>query len=137
MPSVTTNAVIAPHPSSVVNLDEPPPLEDAVAPAAAAEPVPSVKEEPTTTRPAYDPEIYCGVPPLPAGWCQPDLSLPAPPPKKQRVTLPPERQPPPLPPPLISVGELAIALGVALISGLVLGGSVSYLLSKPKVVCEP
>ena len=134
MPSVTTNAVIAPHPAPVIDLDEPPPLEDAAAPAIAAEAEPSVKREPST-RPTYDPDIYCGVPPLPAGWCQPDFTTSAPPLKKQRITpptLPPERDPPPL----ISIAELAAALGVALVTGLVLGGSVSYLLSKPKLVCE-
>ena len=133
MPTVTTSAVIVPHPAPVVDLltDEPPPLEDVPAPAAEP-PAPSVKREPAS-RPAYDPEVYCGVPPLPAGWCQPDLGAPAPqlppPPKRVRVEAPE-------PPPLISVAELAAALGVALVAGLVMGGSISYLLSKPKIVCE-
>eukprot|EP00966_Prymnesium_polylepis_P292711 6759923-Prymnesium_polylepis.2 len=132
MPTVTSNAVIVPHPAPVVDLltDEPPPPEDVAVLAPAAEPpAPSVKREPTS-RPAYDPEIYCGVPPLPAGWCQPDFGAPAPPlpppPKRVRVEAPEVS-------PLISVAELAAALGVALVAGLVMGGGISYLLSKPKI----
>lgn len=130
MPAVTANAVISPHPAPVVDLetDEPPPLEVFSAPVVTEPPTPSVKREPSS-RPTYDPEIYCGVPPLPAGWCQPDFTAPSPPLKKQRI------EPVP-PPPLISVAELACSLGIALVAGMVFGGSISYLLSKPKIVCQ-
>ena len=127
---VTSSAVIIPHPAQEIDL-----TEDAADPAPAAvpapaaappppAPVPVIKREATVAA-AMDPDIYCGVPPIPAGWCQPDFAAPVP-------SLPPV--PPPTPEPLISIAELASALGVALLSGIVLGGTVSYLLSKPKAV---
>jgi hypothetical protein len=134
MPTVTTNAVIAPHPAPVVDLlsDEPPPLETVPEePAVEAAFVARRIKREATDRPPFvvDPEIDCGVPPLPAGWCQPDFAAPAPPlpPLPKRVRAEP-------PGPLISVAELAAALGVALAAGLVMGSSFTYLLSKPKIV---
>lgn len=128
--NVTANAVIAPHPAPVMDLmaDEMPAAEEASAPAAVT---PTVKQEPDA-RPAYDPDIYCGVPPLPLGWGQSDVNAAAQCSKKPRIELPT----PTAVPPLIPIAELAAALGIALATGIILGGSVTYLLSKPKVVCQ-
>lgn len=128
MPTVSANSVIAPHPAPILDLisDEPPPAEDAPPSEDTAPPV--VKRETTF----YDPEVYCGVPPLPAGWCQPDFAAPPPPlPPAKRVQFEAPESPP-----LISIAELATALGVALVAGLVTGGGMAYLLSKPKIVRE-
>lgn len=149
---VTSSAVIIPHPAPEIDLttDEavPTPAAEVSPPAAvpapaatpavvkqeaaAAPPPPVVRRTATTeATPAanqrLDPDIYCGIPPIPAGWCQPDLCGPAPP-------LP--AAPPPSPEPLISISELASALGIALVSGMALGGTLAFLLRRPTTLSK-
>ena len=121
MAESTVHTVISPHPAPVIELDE------TAAPAPTRAPSDGAVKQEAPTCPIRDTvnssEIFCGaVPPLPAGWCQPDLSGSFPPLPKPDA-------------PLISVAELATSLGIALVSGLAFGGLVAYLLSKPKTAC--
>jgi hypothetical protein len=128
MPEVTINSIITPHPAPQVDLtDEPPPLEPVSTPD---QPAVDVKQPQTPNKPTkIDPDIFCSaLPPLPAGWGT-DIA-------KEATDLAFKDPEMPIPPPIISVGELALALGAAMAVGILFGGGISYLLSKPKVVCE-
>ena len=123
-PTVTANALIVPHPAPVA--DEGPTYEEAHSTEAQSATV--NREE--FKKPIYDSDIYCGIPPPPPGWGQSNAEACCP--KTPHMEYLPTQEATPL----ISVAELAAALGIALATGFVLRGSITYLLSKPKVVCQ-
>ena len=135
--TTSTNAVIVDHPALAQLFDLIPELTDLKPKEPDPEPDPEPEPEPEQPKVKrepggqLDPEIYVSaVPPLPAGWCQPDFAGPQPPMRSciKQQTKP--MYPPPSPP----ITEVAACLAIALSSGFILGASVSFLLSKRTVI---